>query len=289
MNTDILCEILFRDGEEEKAVAALETVFDVMREFEKRYSRFQENNELYRFNQSTSLVVSPDLFEMLTLAKKFHQKTGGLFNPSILPALEKEGYCGAPLGLTSDAKSDFSLLQLDPLTHTASKPANMKIDLGGIGKGYIVDQAAQFLKNHFDHFLIDAGGDIFLSGSNQKEGYPYWAIEVEQERGEASLLLLSDMAVATSGRNRRHWVQNGKEKHHLIDPRTETSAVKDFISVTVLAKDTATADALAKSLFIAGREHGPKLAEIWKIPALFREASNKVTHNQYIQPYVWHP
>ncbi len=290
MNTDILCEIIFSDGQEEKAVVALETVFDMMRDFERRFSRFRKDNELFELNQSTQLKVSEDLFAMLTLAKRFHESTQRLFDPSILPILEKEGYKGALPQAARKEKGDFSKLHLDPATRTVTKPADLFIDLGGIGKGYIVDQVALFLKQHFDNFLIDAGGDIFAQGANQKEGYPYWAVEVEhplESKLPPAILLLNDMAVATSGRNRRHWVKEGKEKHHLINPLLGESAAEDFLTVTVLAPNTTTADIFAKSLFIAGKERGPELAEVWGIPAIFIEASGNVILNQYVQKYVW--
>ena len=290
MNTDILCEIIFPLGQEEEAVAALETVFETMRDFEKRFSRFRKDNELFALNQSTRMEVSEDLFAMLTLAKRFHESTQGLFDPSILSILEKEGYPGAFPESAGQEKGDFSKLHLDAATRTVTKPADLLIDLGGIGKGYIVDQAARFLKQRFDNFLIDAGGDIFVQGTNRKEGYPYWAIGVEQPLGNGqplAPLLLTDMAVATSGRTRRHWIREGEERHHLIDPRLGKSARQDFLTVTVLADNTATADILAKSLFIAGKERGPALAEAWGIPAIFIETSGNVILNHYVEKYVW--
>jgi FAD:protein FMN transferase len=290
MSTNILCEILSSEDQEEEAVAALETVFEMMRDFEKRFSRFRKDNELFTLNHSARLRVSEDLFAMLTLTKRFHESTQGLFDPSVLSILEKEGYGGAFPQAATEERGDFSKLRLDAATRTVTKPAELLIDLGGIGKGYIVDRATHFLSRRFDNFLIDAGGDIFAKGSNEKEGYPYWAIEVEhplKDKDPIAILLLKDMAVATSGRNRRHWKKEGEEKHHLIDPALGRSAPGDFLTVTVLAEDTTTADILAKSLFIAGKERGSALAEAWEIPAIFVEADGSYTINQYAKKYVW--
>jgi len=289
MNTDVLCEVLFPVGQEAQSTPFLEEAFTLMRSFEQRYSRFIAGNELFVFNQSEEKVLSPEFFDILTQAKHYYEFTDGLFDPSILPALEKEGYHGATTTINSEEKGVFSELHLDPQTRTATKPRNLRIDLGGIGKGYIVDRVASFLAQHFEHFLVDAGGDIATKGSNMCEGYPYWAIEVEHplnKEESAALLLLSDKAVATSGRNRRHWLKEGQEKHHIIDPRTQKSATSAFLSVTVVAENTLSADILAKTLFIAGPE-GLLLAEQWRVPALFIENSGKVTRNQYIEKYVW--
>lgn len=289
MNTDVLCEVQWKEGKEEQPDQVLGTAFAMMRTFANRYSRFKKDNELFRFNHGEQLVVSSELFDILTQAKQFHVSTNALFDPSILTALENEGYRGAGYASSPLSVPQFSELKLDPESRTVSKPKGLFIDLGGIGKGYIVDQVATFLSRHFDNFLIDAGGDIFVKGVNKKDDYSYWAIEVEHPLSPepAALLLLSNMAVATSGRNRRHWQKEGQEKHHIIDPRTKKSAAPDFLSVTVIAKNTVTADVLAKTLFIAGAQEGPRLAALWNIPAIFIAQTGEVTINHHAQTYVW--
>lgn len=290
MNTDVLCEVLFPFGQKNEAAASLEQAFAMMRSFEQRYSRFIAGNELFIFNCSERKTLSPEFFDILTQAKHFYEFTDGLFDPSILPALEQEGYLGIPTTIHPHKNRTFSEVHLDPETLTATKPRELRIDLGGIGKGYIVDRVTSFLSQHSEHFLIDAGGDIYAKGTNIREGYPYWAIEVEHplsQEESVALLLLSDKAVATSGRNRRHWLKEGQEKHHIIDPRTNKSATSTFLSVTVVADNVMTADVFAKTLFIAGPTEGPLLAERWKVPAIFIEHSGTVIRNQYIEKYVW--
>lgn len=290
MNTDILCEIDFHDGQEELAVRNLEELFLNMERFEERYSRFKKDNLLWQWNHSQSMKVDAEFFELLAATQYFYRQTGGLFDPSILPVLEKEGYTGAPYQPQNVRTSAFSTLSLDRPTLTTKKPLDLLVDLGGIGKGYVVDQEAKRLDQHFDNFLIDAGGDIYARGVNQKEGYPYWAVAVEHplpDHESSALLLLSDMAVATSGRNRRHWKKDGEEKHHLINPLSERSAQGDYLSVTVIAGSTVAADVLAKWLFIAGREQAPLLAERFRIPAIFVTDDGTVTLNHFAQAYVW--
>lgn len=290
MSTDILCEIIFTEEQAQEAKQCIEEVFTMMRNFEAKYSRFKTENELYQFNTNKRNTVSPELFDILAQAQYFHTFTDGLFDPSILPALEREGYTGASHSAPSAQKSSFSELALEKETLTVTKPENLYIDLGGIGKGYIVDKVATYLALHFENFLIDAGGDIYVRGSNEKEGYPYWAIDVEhplREQESVALLLLSNQAVATSGRNKRHWKKDGQEKHHIIDPRTQKSAALDYQSVTVIAKNTLTADVLAKTLFIAGKEHATLLAKKWNIPAIFVEHTGNIIINQQAEAYVW--
>ncbi|MCW1888297.1 MAG: FAD:protein FMN transferase, partial [Candidatus Moranbacteria bacterium] len=289
MNTDILCEIMHLPEEQEKAEKCLRQVFSLLRNFEDRFSRFKKDNELWHLNHSHVHAPSKELFELLSSSQYFHHLTQGLFDPSILPALENEGYASGQYTSQKNTPT-FSELILTTSPPTVTKPDKLFVDFGGIGKGYIVDQVAAYLSLHFENFLIDAGGDIYTRGVNAKEDYPYWVIEVEHpdvEQDPAALLLLTDMAVATSGRNRRHWIKNEKVKHHIIDPRISESATLDFLSVTVIAPSVISADVLAKTLFISGKDKALTLAEDFHIPAVFIKDDGTVIINSYAQPYVW--
>lgn len=291
MNTDILCEIIFMESQKVEAHQVLNTVFQEIRMFEKKYSRFKSHNDLWVFNQSTRFSLSTEFLRILQCAQFYFQQTGGIFDPSILDHLEEAGYHGSPLMTSTATPVQFTDLKLNPLTHEAIKPRDLHIDIGGIGKGYIVDHIALLLASHFDNFLIDAGGDIYVAGSNQKENYPYWAINLENplsSNKNTLLLMLRDMAVATSGKNRRYWQKNGTTKHHIIDPRTGTSAQSDILTVTVIAPSTISADILAKTIFISGTEAGGAFADTYRIPAIFITDTGKTIINQYALPYVWH-
>lgn len=291
MNTDVLCEVIFPPSQVTLAETSLDTAITMMRDFEARYSRFRRDNELWAFNQSTEVVLAPELFDILERILTFHHLTEGIFDPSILPALEEAGYSSTPYQERILRTSTLSALVLDRATLTARKPLDLIIDLGGIGKGYIVDRVATFLHKRFPHVLVDAGGDIMVHGENIIEHYPYFAIEVESplSRETAPLLMLRDMAVATSGRNRRHWVKDGTPRHHLIDPTTDTSADSDLLTVTVIAPTTTEADVWAKTLFIAGFKRGQALAQKHSLPAIFIPSDDSIVINSLAQPYVWHP
>ncbi|MDD5083537.1 MAG: FAD:protein FMN transferase [Candidatus Moranbacteria bacterium] len=292
MKTDIVCEIVHTDADDTRALICLEEVFGMFRDFGQRYSRFVADNELWQMNMSESIAVSEELFDMLRRSKGYYERTGGLFDPSILPVMEASGYTGAYGGYVTETKDDFSQVMLDAATRTVTKPKGLMIDLGGIGKGFAIDKAVRFLSEHFENFMVDAGGDIAVRGVNAKEGYPYWAIDIEHpQRADESvaLLLLRDAAVATSGRNRRHWTHQGRERHHIIDPSTRESAASDLLSVTVIAPHATKADVFAKTLFIAGKKKGMAMSEILNIPAVFVDKDGIATHNHYMETYVWKP
>jgi thiamine biosynthesis lipoprotein len=122
----------------------------------------------------------------------------------------------------------------------------VRLDLGGIGKGYAVDRACSLLARAGD-CLVNAGGDLAAAGGRA------WPVGVETDAGSITLELRS-AALATSGRDRRRWRRGGKERHHLIDPRTGCPADTDLLRVTVVAASAVEAEVLAKALFLAGAD-----------------------------------
>ncbi|MBP9751872.1 MAG: FAD:protein FMN transferase [Candidatus Moranbacteria bacterium] len=297
MKTDVFVKVLSDTAGAAEMEEALDEAFRMFRAFESRFSRFLPESELSRFNASEKMVVSPDFFSLLESAKRRYEETDGLFDPSILSALKAEGYDGSFLtesfGIPGDSfaeKHFFRELRIDPVSRMTRKPIGLKIDLGGIGKGYVVDRVAEFLKREYEHFFICAGGDICAGGKNMSAGYDYWAVDVEDpvsDTASIATLLLSDRAVATSGVDRRRWAVDGRERHHLIDPRTGRSAETDLVSVTVVGETVEAAEVWSKSLVILGLEEGRARAEEKHIPALFVTREGKMEYNGHIGPFLW--
>ncbi len=137
----------------------------------------------------------------------------------------------------------------------------MRIDLGGIAKGWIAEQAARRLSAWSPACAVDAGGDVYFHGL--PAGETSWRITLEDPldagRGLA-VLKVGPGAVATSATTKRRWKQDSKARHHLIDPRTQQPAEGDWISVTVIAPHTPEAEVLAKCLLIGGPQEAERLA-----------------------------
>lgn len=132
----------------------------------------------------------------------------------------------------------------------------MRLDLGGIAKGWAADIAAQRLAKA-GPALIDAGGDIAVSGP-MADGSP-WPIAIANPfapEDSLGLLLLVRGAVATSGRDYRRWTRGGVEQHHIIDPRTGQPAQTDVLSATIVAPDGPAAEMAAKVALILGSQAG---------------------------------
>lgn len=293
MKTDIFIKILQVGGERSRMLHALDEAFDSFRRFEARFSRFRPTSELTVFNQGTGGLVSSQLFALLSTCATYYHATDGIFDPTVLPTLEDLGYPGASTGERTSASSlGFDQVILDPATQSAKKPRDVKLDLGGIGKGYAVDMVTQELYTFgYTNFLVDAGGDIYAAGTNEEAGYPFWAIDVEnpaQPRQSLATVLLRDEAIATSGRNRRTWLHEGQMVHHLIDPRRAKSVETSLLTVSTIAPTTTEADVRAKTLFILGPEQGFALAQAQNWPALFVTTTQHLLATDSWGAKIWH-
>lgn len=302
MRTDVFVQVFSDTYTQQTMEADIEQAFSMFREFAHRFSRFREESELALLNRASQICVSEELFALLLHSRQYFEETGGIFDPTILPTLEREGYgaslesvsFGAP-GLTVPERYyTFADIVLDVDSRTVVKPIDCRVDLGGIGKGYIVDQVAHMLSKRYTDFLVDAGGDLYVSGGNRVICQPYFAIEIEhalRTRESAGLLLVSDQAVATSGINRRCWQQDGVEKSHLIDPRTQHSIRSDVLTATVVMPSVEQADVLAKTLCVLGRERGLTFAEQKCIPVFLLLKDGTIDRNRFMRPFLWedHP
>jgi thiamine biosynthesis lipoprotein len=144
----------------------------------------------------------------------------------------------------------------------------MRLDLGGIGKGWAVDRAAQTLAPVGDA-LINAGGDIYAMGSDgHHEG---WTTGVEHPFGSEliSTVELRGRALATSTTALRRWTRNGESRHHLIDSGSGRCARSGVASVSVIAATTVEADVYAKSALIMGEAAGCEFLARVRSPGIF--------------------
>jgi thiamine biosynthesis lipoprotein len=260
---------------------AVETGFAEARAFvaaaEKRFTRFSEESELSRLNRAagTWFEASPDLYEVVALALELYDQTGGLFDPGVLDALEEAGYdrtieelrqYGAPGAVQVLARprtARFGNVRLDPLRKRIRLPDELRIDLGGIAKGWIAGRAAHVLSRWSKACAVDAGGDVFLYGLPKGENC--WRVSLEDPANPTrtlAMLKLPPGAVATSAVTKRRWQQNGKERHHLIDPRTRQPSQSAWQSVTAIAPTAPEAEVFAKALLIGGPREVSRISRL---------------------------
>lgn len=271
MNTDVL---LAAEGQAAQLAAGFDQAQQFILAGERRFTRFTEASELSELNRSAGkrFQASSDLFSVVELAQYLFHLTGGLFDPSILPELKRVGYDRSmevlreegpsPLfeSLLDSERPSFSEMDLDGSEHTILLPPGMSIDLGGIAKGWIAEQAAVILSRYATACAVDAGGDMFLVGL--PEGVEVWTVALEdplQPERVLTSLKVNPGAVATSTVTKRTWKQAGLNRHHIMDPRTGEPAVSEWISVTVIAPHACEAEVFAKSLLIAGPQEAEEI------------------------------
>ena len=228
------------------AGAGLDAAEQEFHRLESLLSRFRADSELSRLNRDGGIDAGHDLLRVVALSLEAREQTGGRFDPTVHDALVDAGYdrsfdevasvsrpetwSSAPAG--GAVTIDGTHIELERGVH---------LDLGGIGKGYAAERAAELLATA-GPCLVNAGGDIAMRGGS-------WPVGVD-----ALTLELANCGLATSGRDRRRWQRGDREMHHLIDPRTGEPSGSDVLRVTVVASDAVEAEVAAKALFLAGAE-----------------------------------
>ncbi|HSB66105.1 MAG TPA: FAD:protein FMN transferase [Anaerolineales bacterium] len=237
----------------------------LIQQFEQRFTRFTDTSELAELNRSAGnwFQATPEMLQVVQEAIRLSTETDGLFNPAILPALKQAGYdrsmdeisnLPARGGMVQLIEmQDFRSIELNSEAGLIRLPDGMQVDLGGIAKGWIAERAARLLAQYAPACAVNAGGDMFLINLPQDE--PDWAIGLEDPlhpEHDLALIHVAPGAVATSAVTKRKWQYNGRNQHHLIDPRTGEPAVTEWLSVTVWAAQAVDAEVYAKALLIGG-------------------------------------
>ena len=262
MGTEV--ELLLEAPEGPLAAAALGAAEAEFHRLESLLSRFRPESELSRLNRDGEIEAGRELMAVAELAVAARIRTGGRFDPTIHDALCAAGYdrtfgelclgdapaepagpCGGSVMMDHDRRS----ITLGP---------GVRIDLGGIAKGFAADHVCELLAL-VGPALVNAGGDIAATGE--------WIVRVDTP-GEPLSLALHDGALATTGRDRRRWTRGGKQHHHVIDPSTGRSAESDLLCVTAFAPRAVDAEVIAKARFLAGFDRAAGEADDEGTPCL---------------------
>ena len=262
------------------------SIRDFYRKKEKIFSRFDEKSELSFLNNNL-LKFNSASCDIINLAKKsleYYQKSQGYFDPRIIEALEEIGYKKSFVFFDfSEAKKGEKIslietnLEQDLMIDRDKVFFRCRMDFSGLAKGYITDQAANFVRERgISNFLVDSGGDMRVLGRDRSG--ENWRISLEGFSEEKLLIELTDdfQGVATSGISRRKWEVGGKKFHHLINPKAADEFSFNLKSVTVVAKTTEEADIWAKVLFLMGKEKGLEFSENSNIRSLFLDYNGNI-------------
>ena len=272
------CQMLaILEQDSEPVSSILNQVPEWFEEWEQTLSRFRYNSELSRLNRTADqpVTVSQTLWDVFQASLLADQATGGLVTPTVLDAIVMAGYdrpfdellanTGYParqgyIDLWTEIHP-LSMVIYDEESRSICLPPGIRLDFGGVAKGLAAQQAVELLKTS-GPALMNAGGDIAIS--DPRVNGDSWLIGISNpfESGEDLVTLhLHGGGVATSGKDRRRWMQGTFLNHHIIDPHTGLPAVTDVLTATVVAPTVMEAEVTAKAVLILGSEVGMEWLE----------------------------
>jgi thiamine biosynthesis lipoprotein len=235
-------------------------------------SDYLDGSEVNRLSASsgtnTWVDVSSDLYEIIEKSVEISKQTNGYFDISVGPVVQewrraiRRNYFPSKKTIRNKRRAvGYQHIQFDSSNRRIKllRP-DMKLDLGGIGKGYAADQAIIVLKNlGFQSVLVDAGGDLTIS--NPPTGKQGWEIEITSGTSETDSLehlIISNTGIATSGATYRYLEHKGGKYSHIVNPRTGIGLLH-HVRTTVIAPTGTLADALSTAVSIAGIRKSKKM------------------------------
>lgn len=268
MGTDI--ELIASEENKKIVDAAFDAAIKEIERIENEMSEWREGTPVSNINKSAgkeAVVVPEELFKVISAAQKVSELSNGAFDISWagMRGLWKFAKGEERVPFDDEIKQRLPLVNyknigLDEKRKTVFlKKEGMAIGLGAIAKGYAVDMAMQKMVNlGVKNAIVKAGGDMRVQGA--KDGKP-WDIGIKHSRDKKKLLgklNLSNISISTSGDYERYFIKDGILYHHIMDTKTGYPS-KGCQSVTIIAPDTMTSDALSTAVFVLGPEEGMKL------------------------------
>jgi len=270
------------DAKFKKTEAMVQSEFERYHQLYDIYNNYKGINNIKTINDNAGIMpvkVDADIIRLVQFSIDQYEQTNGKMNIAMGSVLSiwheyREAGMKNQQGnqipdleqlMRANKHTDISLIQIDEEKSTIYLPdADMSLDVGSIAKGYAVQQIGKSLsKSGVTSGLISAGGNVLTIGS-KGDGTP-WRVGVQNpdinaEKGYLHALDLKDMALVTSGSYQRYFDANGIRYHHIINPDT-LMPWNEYVSVTILCRDSGIADALTTALFNMPLEEGMNLIQ----------------------------
>ncbi|TVR86776.1 MAG: FAD:protein FMN transferase [Spirochaetaceae bacterium] len=254
----------------------LDRVFERVEEIQWRMTINEPDSEVSLVNAAAGnhpVRVSPDTFEVIEMSLAYARHTNGAFDPTIAPLVKLWDIGSESERVPTESEIEealsfinYTLVELNPDNFEVYLPVpGMALDLGGIAKGYAVDEAARILKDAgIQHALVDFGGDVYTIGSRPDGNR--WRIGIQDPVNTArgrfvGIVEQTGRSIVSSGDYERYFVEDGVRYHHILDPDTGHPARSGLVSVTVQAPTAITSDAVSTGAFVMGLEAGMALVE----------------------------
>src|SRR5581483_6489107 len=261
MGTRIYVELW--DTDANHGEASIDAVMAEMRRIDNLMSHYKPESELSQINQHAAdypVQVDKELFDLIKLSTHYSEITEGAFDITYASVGYLYNYPDHVRPTEAQIKAalpavNWRNMKFDDARHTVFfEHKGMRIDLGGIGKGYAVDRGIEILqKRGIQHAVVTAGGDTRIIGDHMGRDWLVAIRHPDDPNKVVTRIPLSNAAMSTSGDYERYFDENGVRYHHIIDPHTGHSARK-VRSATIIGPTATQTDGMSKTAFVLGPE-----------------------------------
>ena len=285
----------------ELAQVSIEAAFHEIKRLEQLLSTWIQTSELSRVNEAAGrgpVVVGQETMELVLRALEITGLTEGGFNIAVGPAVEAWSVTERQRIPSADELHalkllvDWSAIQVNRQAHTIFLPkAGMRIDVGGIGKGYAADRAAEAMrKAGAQGGVVALSGDIKTFGNLPgRNGFPVGIRHPRQDGALVATIDLKNEAISTAGDYERYFERDGIRYHHILDPQSLEPA-RTCQSVTVIAAEGMVADGLDTGIFVMGPEKGMALIEqLPDVEAVIIDGQGRMTVSSGLRSRLRYP
>ncbi|MGT2925649.1 FAD:protein FMN transferase [Streptococcus cuniculipharyngis] len=293
---------LMIDSQDSQKLLAI--VSKQLEDYEKRFSANSQISELAQLHAKAGLApyqISPDLFSLIALGKEHSLVPKSQLNIALGPVIQswRIGFADARLPTKQTIQKKLALCHpQDILLNTDQssvflRKQGMKLDLGGLAKGYISDQIVTFLKTQgVNSAMINLGGNVLVYGKNPQSPSGLWSVGIQNpqasKRGQYLLTLpVKNLSVVTSGSYERRLIHQGQSYHHILDPRTGYPVRSSLVSLTLISPSSLQADLWASRLF--GLDKDLILTQInqqKQLEGILIDHNNQITFSKGLHSYV---
>ncbi|MEG0662634.1 MAG: FAD:protein FMN transferase [Anaerovoracaceae bacterium] len=240
--------------------AATEKAIGEIKKLDEEFATNNVKGQIYKVNQEGKGTVEGATKEVIGKAIDLYSDTEGAFDITVFPLVEKWGFISKDYAVPKEEelKELLTLVGSDKIAldkkngDLSFRREGMKIDLGGIAKGYTSNRIIEIMKEEgITSGIVSLGGNVQTLG-NKPDGEP-WKIGIrnpDPEKEVLGVVKVKDKAVITSGGYERFFVQEGKTYHHILEPKTGKPAENELVSVTIISEDGMLADGLSTALFV---------------------------------------
>jgi thiamine biosynthesis lipoprotein len=241
---------------------------ELLAEINRSLSTYDKTSLISAINASTDTgtwhPVDKHFAAVFRRSRMIYEDTGHTFNPAVGPLVNAWGFGPEDHDASPDDKKvrellkvvQFEAFELQETPPAVKKTiADAKLDFSAIGEGYAIDAIGEMLEsNSVRDYLVELGGEVRARGR-------MWKVGIERPDQDLKVVRITDAGLATSGTTHNFRIENGKRIAHILDPRTGYPAQNSLLSVSVLARDTKTADAYATALMVMGLDEGMRFVE----------------------------